>query len=186
MTGLALLAGGPAVAATKPGSQSSPDSIPPICQAGQSFTLKSLGYKTLGVPSVYAELDNKGTTTATLTLGKSGSSSTTYGISATEGVDAGVIFAKVSASSTQSISYTHTVGYSSSASEPVPAHEYGWIGAGTKYVTGNGTDTITYANCSSSSFPVTLFEFPEATSGTAYITDNTTSDLGAPPWTMAP
>jgi hypothetical protein len=159
---------------------------PNRCQPTQSFALKSLGYQTLGIPSIYAEMDNKGTTTATLTLGKSGSSATSYEISATEGVDAGVIFAKVSASSTQSISYTHATSYSSTTGVQVPGHEYGWVGAGTKYVTGNGTETITYANCTSAGVAVSLFQFPEANSADDYLGDETTTERAAPPWTMAP
>jgi hypothetical protein len=180
---LAVILGGPAQAATKPSIK--PDSVTG-CTPSQSFSLKSLSYQTLGIPSIYAEMDNKGTTAATLSLGKSGSSATTYEISATEGVDAGVIFAKVSASSTQSISYTHTTSYQSTAGVTVPGKEYGWIGAGTKYVTGNGTETITYGNCTSAGVSVSLFRFPEANSGDDYIGDETKTDLAAPPWTMAP
>jgi hypothetical protein len=182
---ITLLASGSALAATKPNVGSNPNSVGG-CKATQSFALKSLGYQTLGIPSIYTEVENKGTTVTTLYLGKSGAKATAYGISATEGVDAGVIFAKVDASSTQSITYTHTTTYTSSVSEQVPAHQYGWIGAGTKYVDGNGTDTITYGNCTSTKVPVTLFRFPEANSGDDYIADNTTTDRAAPPWTMAP
>ena len=182
---IALLAVAPAAfAATKPNSVN-PDQVGG-CKPGQSFAVTSLGYQTLGIPNVFSELWNKGTTATTLTLGRSGSSATTYGISATESVDAGIIFAKVGASSTQSISYTHTTSYSSTAGVSVPAKEYGWVGAGTKYVDGNGTDTILYGNCDTTKVPVTLFRFPEANSGDDYITDVTKTDLAAPPWTMAP
>ena len=180
---LAGLASGPALAATKPSDK--PNSVTG-CQASQSFLITSLDYQTLGIPSIYAEMDNKGSTTVTLTLGKEGSSATSYEISATEGVDAGVIFAKVSASSTQSISFPHTTSYSSNASAPVPPHEYGWVGAGTKHVIGKGTDTITYGNCTSSKVAVSQYLFPEANSGDDYLADETTTDLAAPPWTMAP
>ena len=178
---ITLLTGGSALAATKPTKPSVR-----VCTVSQSFTLKSLGYQTLGIPSIYSEVWNKGTTATTLTLGKTGSSATTYGISATESVDAGVIFAKVGASSTQSISYTHTTGYVASASVLTPAHDYGWVSAGTKYVDGNGTEVILYGNCDTANIPVTLFRFPESNSGDDYITDVTTTDLAAPPWTMAP
>jgi hypothetical protein len=181
---VALLAGGPALAATKPNAVR-PNQVKG-CTPGQSFAVTSLGYQTLGIPSIFSEVWNKGTTATTLTLGKTGSSATTYGISATESVDAGIIFAKVGASSTQSISYTHTTGYTASASVVTPAHEYGWVGAGTKYVDGNGTDTILYGNCDTTKVPVTLFRFPETNSGDDYITDTTKTDLAAPPWTMAP
>jgi hypothetical protein len=178
---ITLLAGGPALAATKPAKPNVR-----VCTASTSFTLKSLGYQVLGIPHIYSTVWNKGTTATTLTLGKTGSSATTYGISATESVDAGIIFAKVGASSTQSISYTHTTGYVASASVLTPAHEYGWVGAGTQYVDGNGTEVILYGNCDTANIPVTLFRFPETYSGDTYITDVTTTDLGSPPWTMAP
>ena len=100
-------------------------------------------------------------------------------------MEAGIIFAKVAASITEGITYTHTDDYSKTITVTIPGHWYGEAGASNIYLKGNGTDTITYGNCTSTKVSVTLYEFP-TTDPTGYV-DNTTEAIpSSPPWALAP
>lgn len=183
---LVLLTSGPAFAQSLTAANlDSPSRI--VCTANQTFALGSYSYGDLGDPAsgAWTWLQNRGSTASVLDLSFATNSAVGYSISSSQSVDAGIIFAKVSASITEGVTYTHTDVETKTAGVNVPSHEYGEAGAANIYAKGNGTVTITYGDCSTAKVAVSKWLFP-TTAPAGFITDTTTSVPASPPWPLAP
>jgi len=172
-------------AAAQPDNPSSPHGK--VCSPDQTFALKSRGYVDLGdqASSAWTWLHNRNASTASLQLSFATNSAVGWNVTASQSVAAGVIFAKVAASLSEGITYTHTDDYSKTASVSVPAHQYGEAGTANIYARGNGVETILYGNCDVAHVNVTLWEFPTKLPE-GYETATTKSVPAKPPWPLAP
>jgi hypothetical protein len=185
--GILLVTGALTIAATGTSfAASSPNSVTG-CKATQAFSPGSHSFVSLGNPasSAWSWAYNKSAGSAALNVSFGTNSSVGIAISSTQSVEAGIIFAKVAASITEGITYTHTDDVTKTITVTIPGHWYGEAGVSNLYIKGNGTDTITYGNCTSTKVSVTLYEFP-TTDPPGYV-DNTTKAVPAsPPWALAP
>jgi hypothetical protein len=109
----------------------------------------------------------------------------TYSLSSTQSVEAGVIFAKVAASVTEGISYSHTDVETKSIGVQIPAHDYGWLGADNTYARAFGNYKGVLGNCQVISYQHLEAQFP-LKSAAGYEATTSTVLYAQPPWPMAP
>jgi hypothetical protein len=159
----------------------------PVCNPVFKFTLKTTSYRNLGNPSSssWTYLQNKSSKTDSLGLTFGTNSQVGYSIQASQSVEAGVIFAKVAASITEGISYTHTDIFSKTATVNVPGHQYGEAGVANIYAVVTGKYKHTWPNCKTDISKHVLAKFP-TTDPTGFITDTTKRIPVRPPWPLAP
>jgi hypothetical protein len=159
----------------------------PVCNPVFKFTLKTKAYKNLGNPSSksWTYLQNKSSQADSLQLSFGTNSQVGYSIQASQSVEAGVIFAKVAASITEGISYTHTDIFSKTATVKVPAHHYGEAGVANIYAVVTGKYKHTWPNCKTEIVKRVLAKFPTK-DPTGFITDTTKKIPVKPPWALAP
>jgi hypothetical protein len=158
-----------------------------ICNPSASYTNTTISLVDLGDPHTDAWTwgHNRGSSQVTLTLSFSTNSQVTYSLSSTQSVEAGVIFAKVAASVTEGISYSHTDTETKSLSVQVPAHDYGWLGADNLYARAFGNYKGVLGNCQVISYQHLEAQFPTQ-SAAGFEATTSTALYSQPPWPMAP
>ena len=111
------------------------------CTPKKTFIIAHTSFPDLGDRNTTAWTwqHNRNSRDAHLMLSFAAQSSVGESIAATAGVDAGVIFAKVSTSVTVGIEHSHSDTETKSASVGIPAHKFGVLGADVFYARVTGT-----------------------------------------------
>lgn len=126
---------------------------------------------------------------ATLSLSFAAESSVGESVTATASVDAGVIFAKVSASLAVGITHTHGDTETKTSSVSVPAHEFGVLGADILYAKVTGTYKTLQdgpgGKCRKRVVKNVIGEFPTK-DPTGFEAGVTKKAPVRPPWPLAP
>lgn len=157
------------------------------CNPTYTFKLAELRFQNLGNPDTnsWTYEQNKSGQKQGLSLTFGTDSAVGYSIQATQSVEAGVIFAKVAASVTEGITYTHTDVYSKTATVNVPAHEYGEAGVANIYAVATGIYTHQWPTCAKTVSRNVIAKFP-IKHPTGFIVDTTRSLPVKQPWALAP
>src|ERR1022692_123605 len=147
--GIALMGGGPGAALVPPAAalasstKVSQRQIPSGqgCTPKKKFIISRISHPDLGDrnSTAWTWQHNRNSRDAHLMLSFAAQSSVGESITATAGVDAGVIFAKVSTSVAVGIQHTHADTETTTAGVGIPAHEFGVLGADIIYVRVTGT-----------------------------------------------
>jgi hypothetical protein len=160
----------------------------PICTASQDYTNISHTTEDLGDGSsgAWGWAHNRTAAAAPFSVSLSTNSTVTYSITSTLGTEAGVIFAKVSASVTGGVSYSHTDTINKTLTISVPAGKYGVVGVDNTYYRFMGTYKIVYGNCTVKTATNTIALFPAANTAQGLEGANISYDPVTPPWPLAP
>jgi hypothetical protein len=168
-------------------SAATPDRPSSCIKAGQTFKVTKKNTTDLGdgAHGAWNWAHNRTSGQAMLAVQLATNSQVTYSISATVGVEAGVIFASASASVTGGISYSHTDTINHTFTIPVAAHSFGVIGLDNVYWRFWGTYTFHYLNCKPSSYKGVFAEFPSKAPQGLEGADIHYAPT-RPPWPLAP
>lgn len=176
----------PAGAAT--GSATTTTTVPPKlgCRPGQAWFDAGNVYQR-GTPYGTGAWHSGFNATAPamdIALATSTTSTVQYSISASEQVDAGVIFASVQLTATEGFSYSHADSSSFTVTVPnVPRGKYGIIQGGNMYMVATGTYSWMTPECHLVSDTKVLAQFP---ADLPAVPIGGLSSTDAPPWAQTP